>query len=129
MPSCMSFVTLIHSGSSFIRVGWVEPELFGFDVEVQPRENARVPVEELGRLPANDSVDRGHSLLAVKEELHDTRRGASLRRGTGRPSTPPHEEASHRVPAVERVLESADLVTVPHVTPLEFGQPMYPLST
>ena len=34
----------------------------------------------------------------------------------------PHQQASHRVPAVQGVHESVDLVAVPHVAPLEFGQ-------
>jgi hypothetical protein len=71
---------------------------------------------------------RGHALLSVKEEFHDPgrkRRVAAM--GGGFRFGGPNQKPTHRVSSVERIEEPTNLVSIPDVTSLEFGQRHVPI--
>ena len=51
----------------------IERERLGLEVKAKTGKRLLVPIEKLRRFAANDTIERGHSLLAVQQELHDTR--------------------------------------------------------
>ena len=92
-------------------------------MEAQPGECLGVAIEELRRPSAHHAVERGHSLLAVEQQLHDAGRErtvAAMRRRLR--FRGPDQQAAHRMAPVERIEQPADLVAVPDVAALELGQ-------
>ena len=100
-----------------------ELERLAGKMESQPREGLGIAVEKLRRATANDAVERRHSLLAVKEQLHDPSRKGALAPVVCRTGfSGPDEQPSDGMAAVEGVKKSADLVAVPDVASLKLRQ-------
>lgn len=105
--------------------GGVELEDLVLQVEVQAGEDLGVALEEPGRDAPDDAVEGGDALLAVEEEpgrAPRRRRPTSASDGGRAGRRHPHQQAAHRVLAVQRGHEAADLLAVPDVAPLELGQ-------
>src|ERR1019366_1493571 len=74
-------------------------------------------------MPAHHAIERRHALLAVEQELHYAGRERSIapmrsRLGFRRPD----QQTADRMPAIKRIEQAADLIAVPDIAPLKFGQ-------
>ena len=101
----------------------VELERLVLDVEAQAREGLLVALEERGRATPGDPVQGRDPLLAVQNQHAKGRRGRSrppYKRTVG--LSLPGQQAPDRVVKVQGPHEPANLVTVPHVSPLELRQ-------
>ena len=69
------------------------------------------------------AVERRHPLLAVQQEFHHARSKVAVASVLGTVGVrDPHQQAADRMPAVQGLHQALDLVAVPDVAPLEFGQ-------
>lgn len=100
---------------------------FAAEIEPQTRKGLDIAVKELGWRSSDHAVQSRHPLLPVEHELHDASRQWTVASVRGRVGlSRPHEQTADRMPAVERVEEPADLVTVSDVAALELGQSHVP---
>src|SRR5690606_30065717 len=85
------------------------------------------PSKKAGRFAAHDSVQGCDALLAVEKQQTDATVGSAspyrrhVRLGL------PQQEATDRIPLVERAHDTAHLIAVPHVAALYLGQEHRPV--
>jgi hypothetical protein len=91
--------------------------------EVEASERLRITVKEFWRLAPNDTVERRDALLAIKQKFDDAwcQRGVTASIGLFTFGEP-HQQAADGVLAVKGFHQPPDLVAVPDVATLEFGQ-------
>src|SRR5687768_15609566 len=92
-------------------------------MEPKARKCLGISVKKLWWPSTHDAIERGHSLLPVKQQLdYAGRKGraATMRRGLR--FRRPYQQSAHRVASVKRVEQAAHLIPVPNVAALKLRQ-------